>query len=219
MLAQLDAKSLGRLALACRAGRELVALAPRDLWRRVAAEILPARHPACVLEGPAICAALAAFGASQSNLRKGSWSCHDVIPEVLTTPKFAPNGRDFAIMVAVDTCDVELEDLFESRANLIDPADPLTVAAYANSTFYHLVACGEDGSMIPLVLRPLPRPWHQDWQWSSDGQSLVCIDIAEGTTRLHLVKEVDTLGGAQRQAVSLYSRRCLDATERHKSFG
>ena len=45
MLPVLGAKDLGRLACVCRAGRELVSQAFHSLWREVAAEVLPPRHP------------------------------------------------------------------------------------------------------------------------------------------------------------------------------
>ena len=52
-------------------------------------------------------AALAVFGVSQANLRRGKVSTDpDVkILRALETPKFAPNGCDFAVMVAVEPYD------------------------------------------------------------------------------------------------------------------
>ena len=49
---------------------------------------------------PAICAALAAFGTAQANLMKGHLTCCKEVPRALEVPKFAPNGRDFAVLVA-----------------------------------------------------------------------------------------------------------------------
>lgn len=46
MLPKLTAKDLGRLACSCKSGSVLVAQADLASWQRIAAEILPNRHPA-----------------------------------------------------------------------------------------------------------------------------------------------------------------------------
>lgn len=56
------------------------------------------------LQVDAIRAALAAFGASQANFRQGKAECDPNVRilRAVETPKFAPSGRTFAVMVAVE---------------------------------------------------------------------------------------------------------------------
>lgn len=52
------------------------------------------------MQVPDICAALAACGKSQANLLQGNTTCCKEVPRALEVPKFAPNGRDFAVLAA-----------------------------------------------------------------------------------------------------------------------
>ncbi|KAK9794615.1 hypothetical protein WJX73_009885 [Symbiochloris irregularis] len=100
MLPALVGRGLGCLACTCRAGRELVDQADTAIWRNIADHRLPPRHPlrnSC--EASEIRAALNAFTLSRANLRTGQIQCELHIPKVIGSPKFAPNGRDFAVIV------------------------------------------------------------------------------------------------------------------------
>lgn len=67
-----------------------------------------------VLQVSSIRAAFAAFDAHQAKLSEGKFSVdHSIeVLRALETPKFAPNGRDFAVMVAVspEACINKLEE-------------------------------------------------------------------------------------------------------------
>ncbi|KAK9802622.1 hypothetical protein WJX73_006013 [Symbiochloris irregularis] len=99
MLPHLSAKALGQLACSCKAGREIVDQGSVDVWRAAGADVLPPGHPArSSSQVSTIRAALADYGACKANLSKGRVTCVTEVPRVLARPKFAPNGRDFAVL-------------------------------------------------------------------------------------------------------------------------
>ncbi|KAK9798220.1 hypothetical protein WJX73_008752 [Symbiochloris irregularis] len=187
MLPRLDASDLGRLACTCRAGRELVALANPELWRRAAADLLPPRHPARhTSEVPVIRAALRAFAASQANLRTGRFTGGAEIPRALGTPKFSPNGRDFAVLVAADTQDSPDLILDTNESDILMTHSTQKSSSSEMQAHFCVVVYLEDGTKIPLLRRPQCWKWHRDWAWSRDGQRLICVDIPPDRPWLHV---------------------------------
>ncbi|KAK9799323.1 hypothetical protein WJX73_000284 [Symbiochloris irregularis] len=133
-----------------------------EVWRK-AAQVLPPRHPVRNShEVEEIRAALKACGRSQANLRTGQIQCQLHIPKVVGPPMFAPNGHDFAAMVKG----------FKGAA--LAHMDGHNAHHYSGG--FCLMVFLEDGTKIP-VLRGYPLTNHLDWAWSSDGQSLVCLDV------------------------------------------
>ncbi|KAK9812509.1 hypothetical protein WJX73_004967 [Symbiochloris irregularis] len=164
-----------------RAGRYLVREASLDQWREIAKLALPLGHPAHTsAQVSDIQVAIHAFYSSQSHLKRGKISCRLEISGALDTPKFAPNGCNFAVMVEA----AEQGGLFgddHPRASA-----PEGQAASGCEDQACLVAFYEDGTSIPLIKRPHCSGALRDWAWSRDGQSLVCSDYDPSLGQLHV---------------------------------
>ncbi|KAK9792228.1 hypothetical protein WJX73_000006 [Symbiochloris irregularis] len=128
--------------------------------RRIAALELPPRHPVRnSLEVGEIRAALKAFALSQANLRAGQIQCQLHIPRVIGSPKFAPNGQDFAVVV----------DGYQGPASL-----PMYVEGFGGGPC--LMVFLEDGTCTPLMrFMSGDNTGLRDIHWTRDGQSLTLL--------------------------------------------
>ncbi|KAK9791831.1 hypothetical protein WJX73_004603 [Symbiochloris irregularis] len=174
MAPRLSAKSLICLACTCKWGRQLIESAGADCWQSIAAQTLPVQHPARRESKVSdIQAALAAYRTSQARLCRGQVKCEQHVYNVNSTPKFAPNGREFAVLKRLWEEGTGVEHS-EASSDSGSSSGDLT-------DFWSLVVLYEDGTESELLRAPKndSEEDYIDWQWSRDGRSLIFVSIPE----------------------------------------
>ncbi|KAK9807076.1 hypothetical protein WJX73_001162 [Symbiochloris irregularis] len=143
----------------------------------IAAEILPVRHPARNSpQASDIRAALGAFTTSQANLRQGRVVAVRELEYVGGSPKFAPNGRDFAFLAP------------QFHGDLRRPVPPHIGGMHKEQgDCFELKFVLEDGRSGELPIRPWRKPTQIDWAWTRDGNSVVYVDVDLAQSCLYVV--------------------------------
>ncbi|KAK9787730.1 hypothetical protein WJX73_009059, partial [Symbiochloris irregularis] len=126
VLPKLDREDLGRISCTSKEFRHLAELAGPDAWQAAARQLLPASHPAQKsTQVPFIRAAWSSYKASQKAFHKGrmrQYKYTTAVPQALELPKWAPNGRDFAVVFAADPWPQDVPQIERTTQQEPEPA-------------------------------------------------------------------------------------------------